>query len=132
MVVGDSPPIQDGEAATEEPMAISYLEELISKEEIEEHRDIDADGHTTGSSLIDEGKKSDEDETSSEDIQAIREDERISEEEVTSVDVPPMTETTSIILELVNDHPTRQESKEQEGWSDEVSVLYFSYVIGNC
>lgn len=108
---------------------ISYSEELISKEEIEEHRDIDADGHATGSSLIDESKKPDEDETSSEDIQAIREVERASEEEVISVDVLPMAEPTSVVLELVNDHPTRQESKELEGSSDEVSVLFFSYVI---
>lgn len=110
-------------------MAINYSEELISKEDIEEHRNIDTDGHATGSSLINESGGLDENETPSENIQAIREAGRASEEGIISVDVSPMAETTSLVLELVNDHPTRQESKEGEGLSDEVSVLYFSYVI---
>lgn len=110
-------------------MVINHSEELTSKGEVEEQRDIDINGRVTGSSPIDENKKSDEDETSSEDIQAIKEAKQISEEEIISVDVPLMTETTSVVLELVNDHLTRQESKEREVSLDEVSVLYFYYVI---
>lgn len=106
-------------------MVINYSEELTSKGEVEKQKDIDINGRVTGSSPIDESKKSDEDETSSEDIQAIKEAERTSEEEIISVDVPPMTETASVVLELVNDHPIRQGSKEREVSLDEVSVLYF-------
>lgn len=109
-------------------MVINHSEELASKEEVEKQRDIDINWRVAGSSPIDESKKSDEDETSSEDIQATKEAERTSEE-IISVDVPPMTETASVILELVNDHPIRQESKEREVSLDEVRVLYFQYVV---
>lgn len=110
-------------------MVINHPEELTSKEEVEKQRNIDINWRVTGSSLIDESKKSDEDETSSEDIQATKKAERTSEEQIISVDVPPMTETTSVVLELVNDHPIRQGSKEREVSLDEVSVLYSQYVV---
>lgn len=109
-------------------MVINHPEELTSKEEVEKQRNIDINWRVTGSSPIDESKKSDEDETSSEDIQATKKAERTSEEQIISVDVPPMTETASVVLEL-NDHPIRQGSKEREVSLDEVSVLYFQYVV---
>lgn len=129
LVVGDSPPIQDEETATEEVVVTNCSEELTSKAEIEEHGDINANEHVSGSSPVpgspsfDEIKESNEGETSS--VQVTGEAERASEVGVISVDELPKGEATPVVLELVNDHPTRQASMERESSLDRVSVLYF-------
>lgn len=134
LVVGDSPPIQDRETATEEVVVISHPEELTSKSEIKEHGDINANEHISGSSPVagspslDEIKESDEGETSS--VQVTGEAERASEVGIISTDELPRGETTPVVLKLANDHHTRQasmerESMERESSLDKVSVLYF-------
>lgn len=129
LVVGDSPPIQDRETATEEAVVINCSEELASKTEIEEHGSINANEHVSGSlpvpgsPSLDGIKESSEGGTSS--VQVTGEAEWASEVGVISVDELLRGETTPVVLKLVNDHPTRQESMERESSLDRVSVLYF-------
>lgn len=124
LVVGDSPPIQDGEIAAKEVVVINHSKKLASEAAMEEHGGINTNEHVAESSPVDETKNIDESEASSKDIQVIGEAEQASEEGTISIDVLPRAETTPVVLNPVNDYPTRQASMERENSPDKVSTFF--------
>lgn len=127
LVVGDSPPIQDRETAAKEVVVINHSKKLASEAAMEEYGGTNINEHVAESSPVDETKKIDEGEASSKDIQVIGEAEQASEEGTISIDVLPRAETTPVVLNPVNDHPTRQASVERENSPDKVSTLFFCF-----
>lgn len=131
MIVGDSPPTQEGEPATEEQeVQVDQSEGVASVGGVEDHKITDSNEHVTDNlpsgeikgldeqPFLEEGLVSKEAEKTSE--EEGKEEERREgegEEKEEGISIPPATsslENTSTNLEAVNDLPAQQVNEERE------------------